>query len=84
MEQRERAFIRTQYETDANLRARIALHAQYSTNRLGWHNWIWQQLALAPGEQVLEVGCGPVAACCSQTCPTAWSTALADRSGCPA
>jgi 2-polyprenyl-3-methyl-5-hydroxy-6-metoxy-1,4-benzoquinol methylase len=58
MEQRERAFIRTQYETDANLRARIALHAQYSTNPLGWHNWIWQQLALAPGEQVLEVGCG--------------------------
>jgi SAM-dependent methyltransferase len=58
MEQREDAFIRTQYETDANLRARIALHAQYSTNPLGWYNWIWQRLALEPGMQVLEVGSG--------------------------
>lgn len=56
--QSEQAFLREQYETDANLHARIALHAQYSTNPLGWYNWIWQQLALEPGLQVLEVGCG--------------------------
>ncbi|MFO7697034.1 MAG: class I SAM-dependent methyltransferase [Anaerolineae bacterium] len=58
MEQREGAFIRTQYATDTNLRARIALHERYSTNPLGWYNWIWQQLAIEPGMQVLEVGCG--------------------------
>ncbi|MHB1317893.1 MAG: class I SAM-dependent methyltransferase [Anaerolineae bacterium] len=58
MEQSEGAFIRAQYETDANLQARIALHAQYSTNPLGWYNWIWQHLALEPGMRVLEAGGG--------------------------
>jgi SAM-dependent methyltransferase len=58
MEQREDAFIRAQYATDTNLRARIALHERYSTNPLGWYNWIWRQLAIEPGMQVLEVGCG--------------------------
>lgn len=54
----EPTFVRAQYETDANLHARIALHARYSSSPLGWYNWIWQQLALEPGMQVLEVGCG--------------------------
>jgi SAM-dependent methyltransferase len=47
-----------QYRTDANLNARIALHARFSTNP-GWGRWLFEQEAPAPSARVLEVGCGP-------------------------
>jgi ubiquinone/menaquinone biosynthesis C-methylase UbiE len=49
-----------QYRTDANLNARIALHARFSTNP-GWGRWLFErELADAPaGARILEVGCGP-------------------------
>ncbi len=50
---------RRQYKTPANLNARAALHARFSTRPGGWHPWVIDQLDLAPGERVLEVGGGP-------------------------
>ena len=47
-----------QYRTDANLNARIALHARFSTNP-GWSAWLFDREAPPPGSRVLEVGCGP-------------------------
>jgi SAM-dependent methyltransferase len=47
-----------QYATDANLRARMALHARFATNPVPWMRWVFDQLALREGESVLEVGCG--------------------------
>lgn len=51
--------IRTQYQDDRNLNARIALHTRFSTNRYGWSNWVFDHFTM-PGEaHILELGCGP-------------------------
>jgi ubiquinone/menaquinone biosynthesis C-methylase UbiE len=48
-----------QYRDSRHLEARIALHRQSSTGETDWFDWVWQKLALQPGERVLECGCGP-------------------------
>lgn len=49
-----------QYKNAANLNARIYLHAQFSTNKYGWHQFVFDFFApLPPNARVLEVGCGP-------------------------
>jgi SAM-dependent methyltransferase len=48
-----------QYRDSKNLNARANLHRQYSTNRVGWHRWVFDLLKLAPRVRVLECGCGP-------------------------
>lgn len=54
------AYLQTrQYKTSANLTARINLHQRFSTNPYGWLKWVFDQLNLQPGLQVLEVGGGP-------------------------
>jgi ubiquinone/menaquinone biosynthesis C-methylase UbiE len=47
-----------QYRTDANLQARISLHARFATNP-GWGRWLFDHEAPAPRSRILEVGCGP-------------------------
>ena len=51
--------VRTQYQDDRNLNARIALHAQYSTNPYGWQRWVFDHIDLPATAHVLELGCGP-------------------------
>lgn len=54
------AYLQTrQYQSSANLSARINLHQRFSTNPYGWLKWVFDQLNLQPGLQVLEVGGGP-------------------------
>lgn len=55
----EREFVRRQYSDSANLRARIELHAQFSTNPVDFRRWLWEQLELPASARVLELGCGP-------------------------
>lgn len=52
------AELQKQYGTAKNLNTRASLHALFSTNRLGWSNWVFQQYGLRPGQSVLELGCG--------------------------
>lgn len=50
-----------QYAIDANLNARIALHARFATNPVGWGRWLFEHElgTVPPGARILEVGCGP-------------------------
>lgn len=54
----EREKLREQYATDANLRARIALHDRFSTSTISWPHWIFDGYAFGDEADVLEVGCG--------------------------
>lgn len=47
-----------QYKNSANLSARISLHDLFSTNKYGWHKWLYDQLGLCEDMNVLELGCG--------------------------
>jgi ubiquinone/menaquinone biosynthesis C-methylase UbiE len=47
-----------QYATDANLQARIDLHARFATNP-GWHRWAFERETAGPVSRILEIGCGP-------------------------
>ena len=48
-----------QYRDASNLNRRIALHADYSTNRYGWQRWVFDQLSFGEDCRILELGCGP-------------------------
>jgi ubiquinone/menaquinone biosynthesis C-methylase UbiE len=47
-----------QYQDESNLNARIQLHDRFSTNKYGWHRWVFDQLSLSPEGYILELGCG--------------------------
>ena len=48
-----------QYGDTSNLNARYELHSRFSTNRRGWHPWVFDQLTAPAFGRILEVGCGP-------------------------
>jgi ubiquinone/menaquinone biosynthesis C-methylase UbiE len=48
-----------QYKTASKLGARINLHERFSTNPVNLQHWVFDQLAIAPGVHILELGCGP-------------------------
>ena len=52
------AAVRSQYAGSGNLSTRISIHARYSTNKLGFGNWIFSHCPLEDGGKVLELGCG--------------------------
>jgi ubiquinone/menaquinone biosynthesis C-methylase UbiE len=47
-----------QYQSPANLAARAALHARFSTNPRGWFPWVFDQFDLPSECRILEIGCG--------------------------
>ena len=52
--------VKQQYATAANLSTRISIHDKYSTNKLGFGNWIFSNYTLCGGMKILELGCGTV------------------------
>jgi ubiquinone/menaquinone biosynthesis C-methylase UbiE len=52
-------LLTSQYKDASKLNARVQLHVRFSTNKYGWQRWVFDQLQLAPGSRVLELGCGP-------------------------
>ena len=54
----EREKVAQQYATNANLRARIALHDRFSRTTVSYPRWIFDGYAFDHGADILEVGCG--------------------------
>lgn len=52
------ATVKQQYATSDNLNTRISIHDKYSTNKMGFGNWIFSNYEIKPGMKVLELGCG--------------------------
>ena len=50
--------VKEQYKTSDGLDTRISFHEKYSTNRLGYGNWIVSNYEIFEGMKVLELGCG--------------------------
>ncbi|MCR5249560.1 MAG: class I SAM-dependent methyltransferase [Lachnospiraceae bacterium] len=50
--------VKEQYKTSNGLDTRISFHEKYSTNKLGYGNWIVSNYQLRDGMKVLELGCG--------------------------
>jgi len=57
--QDKRYLSEQQYKDSSNLDARAALHRQFSTAKIEWHPWVFDQMSLQAGSRVLECGCGP-------------------------
>jgi len=72
-----------QYRDASNLAARIALHARFSTNALGWYRWVFERLPGLEQLHVLELGCGPGKLWTENAgrIPSGWSIRLSDASG---
>src|SRR5438874_2293283 len=80
---RDRACLReVQYRDDSNLNARIELHRRFTTDPVGFHRWVFQQLDLPADAWVLEVGCGPghLWAANRERVPAGWTVVLSDFS----
>lgn len=71
-----------QYGDTANLNARFELHARFSTNRRGWHPWVFDQFKSHSGGRILEVGCGPAYLWThnAERIPAHWRLTLSDFS----
>lgn len=50
--------VKNQYTSSANLNTRISIHDKYSTNKMGFSNWIYSNYKIEKGMRVLELGCG--------------------------
>ena len=54
----DRAQVKEQYKTSANLNTRISIHAKYSINKQGFGKWIYDQYRFCENDRILEPGCG--------------------------
>ncbi|WP_026512205.1 class I SAM-dependent methyltransferase [Butyrivibrio sp. LC3010] len=50
--------VKAQYATSKGLDTRLSFHDKYSTNKLGYGNWIVSNYEIAEAMKVLELGCG--------------------------
>lgn len=50
--------VKEQYKNSANLNTRISIHSKYSTNKMGFGNWIVSNYEIKKGMRILELGCG--------------------------
>ncbi len=54
----DREYVAGQYSDASKFDARVRLYELYATNPTTWTEWLFERLRLAPGESVLELGCG--------------------------
>lgn len=54
----DRNDVQEQYSSSENLNTRISIHKKYSTNKIGFNNWIFSHYDLTSDIKILELGCG--------------------------
>lgn len=52
------SVVKQQYKNATNLNTRITIHSKYSTNKMGFGNWIISKYEIKDGMRILELGCG--------------------------
>ena len=50
--------VKAQYATSKGLDTRLSFHDKYSTNKMGYGNWIVSNYEIGEGAKALELGCG--------------------------
>ncbi|MBO7637383.1 MAG: hypothetical protein J6S91_00240, partial [Treponema sp.] len=50
--------VKEQYANATNLNTRISIHQKYSTNKMGFGNWIFSNYKITKNRKVLELGWG--------------------------
>ncbi len=50
--------VKAQYATSKGLDTRLSFHEKYSTNKMGYGNWIVSNYEIQEGTKALELGCG--------------------------
>lgn len=53
-----RTILMEQYKNTSNLELRQGLHEKYSTNKMGFSRWMFEQYPFSAGCKVLELGSG--------------------------
>jgi SAM-dependent methyltransferase len=78
----ERQLLEEQYANPSNLRARISLHARFSTNPGSYPRWVFDGYDFGERAVVLEVGCGDGVIWRENTdrIPEGWMLTLTDLS----
>lgn len=76
------AALKEEYKDASHLDARIRLHALYSTNKQGLHDWVFDHIKLPSECRVLEVGTGSGRLWLENSgrIPGGWQVALSDLS----
>ncbi len=71
-----------QYKNADNLRARMALHERFSTNKGDFARWAFDRVEAPAGAKVLELGCGPANFWVKnrERIPQGWQVTLTDLS----
>lgn len=54
----EKESVSNQYKETSNLDIRIMIHKKYSSNKMGFSNWIYSNYEIEPEMKILELGCG--------------------------
>ncbi len=54
----QKSVVEKQYKTATNLNTRISIHDKYSTNKMGFGNWICSNYDIPANTSILELGCG--------------------------
>lgn len=76
----DKQVVSSQYATSQRLETRISIHEKYSRNKQPFGDWIVSHYHLAPGERVLELGCGTGSMWSSVTLPENCHVTLTDLS----
>lgn len=75
-------LLANQYRTARNLESRIQIYDRFGTNPESWQHWLFSQLDIPAGAQVLELGCGPARLWVENLdrVPASWQVILSDLS----